>query len=313
MNVEEELFLGIDIGGTNVKMGLVDTSGSITHSNKIPTLSLRKSGDFMGALLATIGDKLSQHEQVNKIGIGVPGMLNKSRDITLELPAIPELNNVNLLAALKQEFPDKKFKLENDANAAALGEFYFAKKGFIMPDDFIFITMGTGIGGAAIIDRQIFVGGNGNGMEIGHIVSRNGKTLEENIGKKGIISLAHSFIQEYEGKSILSGMVLSTSEIVNAAKKNDYLAKAILEKVGEMLGEALVTAIRILDIKEVIVGGGLSASFNLIIEPLMEVLHSYLTPYYTSQIHIRRASLANNAGIIGAASLCFIDSEPLGQ
>lgn len=309
--MDTELFLGIDIGGTNVKMGLVDKSGNITHGNKVATLSLRKSGDFLAALLDTIGDKLLQHEQVNKIGIGVPGMLNKSRDITLELPAIPELNQVNLLAALKQRFPVKKFKLENDANAAALGELYFAKNGFITPDDFIFITMGTGIGGAAIIDRQIFVGGNGNGMEIGHITSRNGKTLEENIGKQGIISLAHTFIQNFEGKTILSEVGLSTSDIVSAAKKDDHLAKEILKKVGEILGEALVTSMRILDIREVIVGGGLSSSFNLIIGPLTEVLQNYLTPYYTSKIHIRRASLANNAGIIGAASLCFIDSEPL--
>ncbi len=302
---QEKYFLGIDIGGSNVKMGLVDKNGVITGRKKVSTHSLRNAEDFVEALLQVIAEELEDYPQVSKVGIGVPGMLSKDRSITLEIPAIPELDNVNLLEALRNRFPGKTFLLENDANAAALGELYFAKKGAQPPDNFIFITLGTGIGGAAIIDGDIFKGGGGNGMELGHILSVNNQGLEKLIGKQGIIDLANTLKQKYGGNTLLSMAGLSTKEIVVAANKNDGLACEILERVGEILGEALVTAIRILDVKDVIVGGGLSTSFDLIIDSIMEVLNNYLTPYYTSEINIRRASLANNAGIIGAASLCF--------
>ncbi|CAN5256356.1 ROK family glucokinase [soil metagenome] len=301
-----ENFLGIDIGGTNLKMAIVNSEGSISDLNKVATETLRSQGSFVQNLLPVISSKLDKYPDINKIGIGFPGTLSKDRHTTLELPAIPQLNGVNVMQALKAKFPGKTFHLENDANAAALGEYFFPKDGKKLPDNFIFVTMGTGIGGAAIIDGKIFKGGDGNGMEIGHIFSRNSKLLEKNIGKQGIINMARVFLQDHTGdKKAYDNAELSSGDLVLAAVNGDNIALKVFETVGQILGEALVSIIRVLDIKTIIIGGGLSASFDFIIKSLKEVLNEHLTPYYTKEIFIKRATLANQAGIIGAASLCF--------
>lgn len=299
-------YLGIDIGGTNVKMALVNGSGEIANHKKFSTASLKEDGNFVEGLLKIIKSYLKDHPDVEKVGIGVPGTLSKDRSTTLEVPAISQLDGVDLLQRLQEHLPGKKFILENDANAAALGEYFFPKDKVRLPENFIFLTMGTGIGGAAIIDGNIFLGGEGNGMEIGHMLSRESKELEKNIGKQGIINLAKSYLNKSKEKNeSLNKKKLTTSHLVLSAEKGNKLALEVFKTVGQILGEALVSIIRVLDIKTIVIGGGLSDSFNYIIESLKDVLNQHLTPYYTTNLFIKRATLANQAGIIGAASLCF--------
>lgn len=298
-------FLGIDLGGTNLKIALVDTSGNITKHRKYSTVDLRENGNFTKNILKIIGKYLKAHPHLEKVGIGIPGTLNKKRTTILEVPAIPQLDGINLKKAFCEKFPDIDLFLENDANAAALGEYHFGKDAEKLPDNFIFITMGTGIGGAAIINGKIFSGGDGNGMEVGHIFSRNSSLLENNIGKKGIIKLAKKYLDDLEDQDKYDFENVSSSDLVTAAMKSDPLALSVFKTVGEILGEAMVSVIRILDIKTIIIGGGLSSSFELISDPLNTVLNQHLTPYYTKKILIKRATLGNQAGVIGAASLCF--------
>ncbi|MNY20886.1 Glucokinase [compost metagenome] len=194
--------------------------------------------------------------------------------------------------------------LENDANAAALGELHFAKK--TIPGTYGFITLGTGIGSAAVIDRRIFTGGDGNGLELGHIPSRNDKTLEQNIGKQGIINLIGQRLDEYSGPTLISREEpISATKTVLAANSGDEFARKVFFEVGEILGEGLVSFVRIMDIKTIIIGGGLSAAYQFIEPGIKKQLQYYLTPYYLKAIDIRLASLGNDAGLLGAASLCF--------
>jgi glucokinase len=304
-----EHFLGIDIGGTNVKMGLVTTEGEILEHKKVPTIDLKQNGEFIKNLLNVIEEFLKGHPEIKKVGIGVPGTLDKHRNVTLEIPAISDLNGVNLKGALKERFPSLVFHLENDANAAALGEYYFAKND--VPEDYIFVTLGTGVGGAAIMSKQIFKGADGNSMEIGHIASRNNTTLEKNIGKMGMLKLANQRLSEYKGQSVLAkhSPLSSTTLLVQSAAEGDELALQVFEEVGHILGEGLVSTIRILDIKTILVGGGISAAFDFIIPGAISVLKNYLTPYYTDALRIQKATLGNNAGLVGAASLCFLEME----
>lgn len=297
-----EKYMGIDVGGTNVKIGIVDREGGMESKMKYATADLRNSKDFVNGYLEILAGEFEKHPDVNEVGMGIPGTISVDRTTCMEIAAIPALNGVELKRHLKTRFPDKEFYLENDANVAALGEYYFS--GAHIPENYLFVTLGTGIGSAAIINKKIFIGGDGNGMELGHILSRNGKELEENIGKIGIMKRAARLMEKK--KTALSNLEdLDPKGIIKAAFNGDKVSKKIFREVGEQLGEGLVAAIRLLDIKTILIGGGLGAGFDLIIEKLQETLEYNLTPYYTKDMLIKRAELGNNAGIIGAASLCF--------
>lgn len=297
-----EKFIGIDVGGTNVKIGIVDTNGVMEYKIKYSTLALKESGDFVGGFMDILGEELGKFPDIEKVGLAFPGTNSKDRSTLLEIAAIPMLDGVELKTILLERFPDKTFFLENDANAAALGEYYFS--GTKIPENYIFITLGTGVGSAAIIDHKIFIGGDGNGMELGHVLSKNGRELEQNIGKAGIVRRAKKLAKK-KGSKLGDYDLNEPKQILKAAVKGDKMAIKVWEEAGEYLGEALVGAIRLLDIKTILIGGGLSAGFNIIIKPTKKVLKDTLTPYYVKELDIKRAELGNNAGIIGAASLCF--------
>jgi glucokinase len=297
-----EKYMGIDVGGTNVKIGIVDREGGMESKVKYSTAKLRQSADFVNGYIEILQKEFTNHPEVKEVGIGIPGTLSADRTRCLEIAAIPALDGIDLQPRLKKAFPDKEFYLENDANVAALGEYYFS--GTKLPENYLFVTLGTGVGSAAIINKKIFIGGDGNGMELGHILSKNGKELEENIGKRGIMQRARKLMSKK--KTALSQYKeFDPKVIVKQAQQGDRVSIKIYREVGELLGESLVATIRLLDIKTILIGGGVAASFDFIYDSLMDTLESNLTPYYTKELIIRRAELGNNAGIIGAASLCF--------
>ena len=300
-----EQYLGIDIGGTNVKMGIVDAkTGHISNFYSHDTVSWRKSGRFEERLAEAIVLQLHDNPSVQKVGIGLPGMLNRARTVPIEITAIPELNNVPLVVFLSEKCPGITFLLENDANAAALGEFYFGDDH--TDENYIFITLGTGVGGAAVLNKKIFTGGNGNAMEPGHIPSVNGKVLERNIGKNELLEMANTMRKDFKGNTILpDDGTITTTGLVAAATKNDELALKIFDNIGDILGVGLAHLIPILDINIILIGGGLSASFDFILPAIQRKLDYWLTKYHHNGLTIRRATLANDAGLLGAASLCF--------
>ena len=294
--------MGIDIGGTNVKIGIVDRQGGMESKIKYATADLRDSDDFVNGYLDILAAEFEKHPYINEVGMGIPGTLSVDRSRCMEIAAIPALDGVELKKHLKDRFPEKEFYLENDANVAALGEYYFSSTK--IPENYLFITLGTGVGSAAIINKKIFIGGDGNGMEIGHILSKNGKELEENIGKRGIMRRAEK-LKDKKKTTLRNYDDYDPKVVVKEAQKGDKVSIKIFRDVGELLGEGLVAAIRLLDIKTILIGGGLAASFDLIYEKLYDTLDYNLTPYYVDDLLIKRAELGNNAGIIGAASLCF--------
>jgi len=294
--------MGIDMGGTNVKIGIVDRKGGMESKIKYATADLKDSNNFVRGYLDILAKEFEKHPEVKEIGMGIPGMISADRSTCLEIAAIPMLDGVELKKHLLDRFPDKEFYLENDANVAALGEYYFS--GTKIPENYLFVTLGTGVGSAAIINKKIFIGGDGNGMELGHILSKNGRELEENIGKKGIMKRAEKLASNKK-TSLRQYKVYDPKTIVKEALNGDKVSIKIFREVGELLGEGLVATIRLLDIKTILIGGGLAAGFDLIKDKLQETLEFNLTPYYTRDLYIKPAELGNDAGIIGAASLCF--------
>ncbi len=298
-------FLGIDIGGTNVKFGIVSEKGELLEKVKHPTKEVNKDGKFMDNFIIHLQEMLGGHPDINKVGIGVPGTISYDRKSMMELANIPSLDGVNFIDTLEKKFPGKSFHLENDANAAALGEYYFGGPG--TPESYMFITLGTGVGGAAILNKQIFKGAGGNAMEIGHILSEQGGTIEDHLGKRGIIKLTKKLILKGSTKTKLKLDNFDAKKVAKYALKGDKVAVKVYKELGRTLGEACVAGIRILDVKTILVGGGVSEVFPLMEKKMYKVIHKYLSENYTEGLEIKVASLKNEAGIIGAASLCFLD------
>lgn len=305
MNNRQEHFLGVDVGGTHLKIGKVNLQGEIVSFDKEDTSPYKNDPKgFNACFVDVIGKYLSKYPDIQKVGIGLPGLINKERTTTLEIPAIPNLDGFNLKQSLLDKYPDKSFFLENDASAAAVGEFKFASS---KPSpNFLFITMGTGIGSAAVIDGKIFKGARGNAMEMGHMMSRGNARLETLIGRNGILTILERMIHAYPEKAgVLHDKELGTHLLVDTALAGNEVSLMTFEEVGDILGEAIVSTVRILDVTEIYFGGGISAGLEFMMPALDKTVRQYLTPYYVNELKLSKATLGNNAGTLGAAALCF--------
>jgi glucokinase len=307
MNIQSNHFMGVDVGGTHLKIGLVSREGEILSFDKEDTKGYRDDPQgFNHRFVEVMGTYLAKYPDVTKVGIGLPGLISKDRTTTLEIPAIPDLNGYNLKKNLSEKYPNISFYLENDASAAALGELKFGTSN--PSQDFLFITMGTGIGSALVDDGKIFKGARGNGLEMGHMLSRGNARLETLIGRDGILKIMERMIHAYPEKAgELVDKELGTHLLVDTAKAGNPVSLMVFEEVGDILGEAIVSAIRILDVNEVYFGGGISAGLEFMMPSLEKTIRQYLTNYYLNGLKLKKASLENNAGTLGAAALCFMD------
>lgn len=308
MNSTDTQFLGVDVGGTHLKIGLVDRDGKMLDFQKEDTTPYRDHPDGFGScFVKSIGKYLEKYPQVGKIGIGLPGMITKDRMTPLEIPAIPGLNNFPLKANLREKYSNHEFFLENDAAAAAIGEFYFGKGD--VAENFLFITMGTGIGSALVLDGQVFKGSRGNALEMGHMLSRGNAGLETLVGRNGILRIMDNLISAYPEKAgELVGKELGTHLLVDTAKAGNEVSLMVFKEVAEILSEAIVSSIRILDVTDVYFGGGISAGLEFMMPTIEYNTRKYLTPYYVKDLKLKKATLENNAGTLGAAALCFMGS-----
>jgi len=303
-------YLGIDIGGTNTKLGIVTEDGKLTEKIKYATAQLEENRNYLSAFIEVLQSFLLTHTGIeNSIGIAVPGTLSNDRRSTIDLPNIPSLSHKNIIDILEQSFPGKNFLMENDAKAAALGELLFS--GATLPDDFIFLTLGTGIGGAYIKKGKIFKGSCGNAMEVGHMFAGSKRTVEELIGKKGMVEEAKKLISKK--KRSTSGLYhkdnLTAKDIEKAALAGDKLGQKVYRKFGKILGRCIVSVVRVLDVHYIIIGGGVAETFQLFKPTMLEIINKNLPPYYTKNLRVELASLANEAGIFGAAALCFAKDQ----
>lgn len=308
MSKQDSQFLGVDVGGTHLKIGLVDKEGKMLDFQKEDTTPYRDHPDGFGkCFIEGLGKYLKKYPEVGKVGIGLPGMITKDRTTPLEIPAIPDLNGFHLKEGLLEKYPDHEFFMENDAAAAAIGEFYYGKGE--VAENFLFITMGTGIGSALVLDGQVFKGSRGNALEMGHMLSRGNAGLENLIGRNGILKIMDNLIAAYPEKAgELVGKELGTHLLVDTAKAGNEVSLMVFKEVGEILSEAIVSTVRILDVTDVYFGGGISAGLEFMMPTIDHNTRKYLSPYYVKDLRLKKATLENNAGTLGAAALCFMGS-----
>ncbi len=285
--------IGIDIGATNIVFALVENL-KVLKTQKISCPRSKK--EIINVIKKNIKE-LQANLGVSKIfgiGIGVPGPLSKDRDKILNPPNLKVLKNCSLSKIFEKDLKIST-KMENDANCFALAEERIgAGKGAKIV---LGITLGSGIGSGIIINGKIFQGAFGSAGEIGHMsIKFDGKKCS--CGSNGC------FEQYASQKYIKTLSKISPQELVLLAKKGDKKAQKIWKDFGKNLGIGLANIINILDPEIVVIGGGLSNSWDLILEPAKkEIKKCVLSPLSKKNVKIKKAKLGGMAGAIGAALL----------
>lgn len=292
--------LGIDVGGTSVKIGQVSTNGTINNKVLYKTKEWAEKNGFTSEFIKCLESYFSDYPNIDKIGIGLPGLLSYDRKSIISLPNISGVDGYRIVDVLEKHFPNKTFIIENDAKCAAIAEYTFGKHtGFT---SFALITLGTGVGCGAIFDGKLFKGGRGNPTELGHIPLHTGKSLENELGHYHISEYAKSLIEKYE-ETLLTEDDVNPKTIAYLAQQGDSLCVHVYERIGDLLGEGLIYLLRLLDVNDIMLGGGISGSAELFIPNTLKVLKNNLPPYYVKDLKIHTTNLKNDAGILGAASL----------
>jgi glucokinase len=310
--------IGIDLGGTNIVAGLVDESGHILAKAACPTRATRPAAAVIEDIVALAQQVVDQSpgsmRDVNSIGVGVPGIVNKATSL-VEFACNLNWNDIPLKDALFSAFYRPVF-LENDANAAAFGEYTAGVATDC--DTFVMVTLGTGIGGGMIADGKIFDGFNFAGMEVGHmVIAKGGRPcscgrkgcFERYASATGLIMTTKEYMAQYPS-SILWELAQGDPENVNgkmpfdAMQQGDLPAQKAIDAYIEDLACGVTNVINIFQPEILAIGGGIAGQGESLLSPLRKIVaqeaYSKDSPQQTK---IVAAVLGNDAGIIGAANL----------
>jgi len=316
----ERLAIGIDLGGTFIKGGLVSNIRGLLHEEHTATEADKGPVQVLQRI-AQLVQRLQQHTDnipLAGIGIGAPGTISWDRTTVKSPPNFPGWDTVNLVKALQERLSlTLPIIVENDANVAGLGSaFYGAGKPF---DSFIMVTLGTGVGGAIIYQKKIFRGAHGGAGEIGHMtidyegpIAYSGVSgaIEAYIGQRflshharlRLINRPHSLLYQLTQGDL---SLLTPQLLTQAAQQGDEPAQEILAWAGHKLGCVLGAAVNLLDIRKIVVGGGISGAGAFILEPARRTLPDFVLTGLREGLEIVQETLGNKVGMLGAAHLVF--------
>jgi len=309
--------VGVDLGGTSIKFGLVSQDGKIQKKMVLPTFADKGPAAVTKQIKKGVTALLKNNsKKIQGIGIGAPGTVKLKKGTVEYPPNFPNWGRVHLGKNL-EKLLKKNVYVENDANAAAIGELIFGigKK----TDSFIMVTLGTGVGGGIVFERKLFRGETGGAGEIGHVtIDINGKhcncgsygCVEAYIGNNYMISDAEKLLADHKESGIQKilndDMELLTPKVIyDAANAGDEFSINFIKQLGTKLGYGLVSAINILDIATVVVGGGVAGFDEFLFIPLEAAIKERVLKPLKNRIKVKHSKLKNEAGIKGAAALVF--------
>lgn len=310
----EKKYVGVDVGGTSVKLGVFSQDGSLLDKWEVRTRKEEGGRYILPDVAASIRERIKGLgfglEQVGGVGLGVPGPVLP--DGSVELCVNLGWRNVNPQKELSALLDGITVKSGNDANVAALGEMWQGGgKGY---DDLIMITLGTGVGGGVIMGQKIINGKHGLSGEIGHIHVREDEHEHCNCGGVGCleqVASATGIAREARRKMAADsrpsalrqfGDQVTAKDVLDAAKAEDGLAVEVVEVVCRYLGLALAQAALIVDPEIFVIGGGVSKAGTYLTDCIYKY-YDYFTPISKNKAKIGLATLGNDAGIYGAARL----------
>lgn len=300
------LRIGVDIGGTNLRVGVVDGTKIIDE--------IRRTADFshichtqpadlawqqiIQVTAEALQEMLTRHPDVKSIGIGFPGFIDPLLGTVAQSPNLPGLKDVDLAGDLAHIL-QRPVMVENDALAAAYGEYK------LHPDaasSLIYVGLGTGVGGGLIVNHQPFTGQHGYAMEIGHlIVEQGGRPCGcGNLGCMEQYASASGVSISYQAAT---GEKLEANAIAQLALSDDQDAIAAYQLAGATLAQALAHILKVVDVKQVVIGGGMSQAWGLMKPSFDQRLNQDLIPVLRNKVLISISTSADQAGIVGAALL----------
>ena len=317
-----DVTLGIDIGGTNTVLGLVDNKGTCLAESSMPTNSHEtadKYFDRLNSAIATLFDSNSNLLNIIGIGIGAPNA-NYYKG-TVEYPPNLYWDIVNVIELIKPHF-DLPIAITNDANAAAIGEMQFGNaKGM---KNFIVITLGTGLGSGIVVNGELVYGADGFAGEIGHtIYKRNGREcgcgrkgcLETYVSASGIVRTAFELIYSTLEPSELRKYAfkdLTSKLIYDLADDGDKLAQKAFDLTANALGTVLADSVAYTSPEAIILFGGLAAAGKMILEPVKKYMEENLLNIFKNKVNIIPSGLPEgNSAVLGASALIWKDLEKL--
>ncbi len=292
------IYAGFDLGGTRLKYGLTDSSGTIIYNSKTSTPPTIQE---LLKLLEKLWNDLKRKEKrkVAAIGFGFPGIFSLDQQRILQSPNYAELDNFDLIPALS-EFIEVPFWVNNDANMAAFGEYKCgAGQG---AHSLIFLTIGTGLGAGIILDGKLWRGKCGFAGELGHVtVNPEGERC--NCGGQGCLETevsAPKIVRNYNAIRKKEEKI-SGEEVFNRAKKGEMAARQAFAQAGHFLGIGLGIAMNLLNPDKILLGGAVMSAGKFLLAPALEEVkrRSYKASYKCCTI--KKASLGNKAGFLGAA------------
>jgi len=298
-----KFIIGIDLGGTNLKLALIDLKYDIKHREVLSTKKFVKKESLISAIIDSI-NKILRGNRLNRkdilgVGLGLPGPIDAKRGIVHFFPNIPGWKEVNLKRILGRRLRLPIF-LDNDANMMCLAEYKLgAARGHRYA---VCLTLGTGVGGGIIIDGRLYHGATSAAGEIGHIPinekgpqcnCRGSACLETYIGNNSIIR---------EAKRLFHRSI-SLEELSALAKKRNKSALAIWSAVGRRLGIALVGVVNLLNPDCIVIGGGVANAGKILFDKVKETISHQAMQVQARHVRVFKAKLGNDAGLIGAAIL----------
>jgi glucokinase len=312
-------YIGCDLGGTNIKAGLVDLeNGQVLYSDSCPTDAhqghqavMTRMADFLQELISDCGVKRSK---IAGLGVSAPGVLNLSEGKTRFLPNLPgQWRDVPLAGTLSKAL-DLPVALLNDVRAITYGEFQYGAGRDV--ERLACFAIGTGIGGGLVINRELVLGFEGTAGELGHqTVEMNG--LRCGCGNYGCVEAYASgpAIASWAEKAVRQGLTTRMGEMVDydcnkitpevvarAAEAGDEIALEIWEKVGRYLGTAIANICVAVGPQRVVIAGGVAAAGDLLLNPIRKTLQERVFVMPIDQVEVVRSELGADAGILGVAS-----------
>ena len=305
---------GIDLGGTTVKIAYFDETGTMLDKWEIPTV-IDNGGaqilpDIAESILGYMKTNNISAESILGLGIGVPGPVNSKGVVNKCINLGWGVFNISETLSSLTGFP---VKAGNDANVAALGEFW--KGGGKGCENMVFTTLGTGVGGGIVVEGRLLHGAHGSGAEIGHMVLNREETARCNCGKygcveqycsaTGIVRLANLRLEKDDAPSVLRQAAnLTCKDIFDAGKDGDAVALEVLDQVYGYLGEFLANVCSVVNPEVVVIGGGVSKAGQILLDGVKPRFLQYVF-HAASGAEFALASLGNDAGAYGAFKLAL--------
>lgn len=313
----KQLYVGVDIGGTTIKIAIIDLEGNIVDKWEIPTNTSNGGVYITRELAASIKSKVAAsnytYEDLIGIGMGAPGFIEMETGFIYKAINIG-WENFPLKDELEKE-TNLSVIVDNDANIAALGEMW--KGAGDGAKDLLAVTLGTGVGGGIITNGNIVHGTNGMAGEIGHITSAPNDGYQCNCGKKGcletiasatgIARIAKEGLEEHKNSTLFALYEktgeISSKDVFDAANSGDEWAINVIDHICFHLGLAIANLANAINPKKIVIGGGVSKAGDTLLKPLKQYFEKFALPRVSEGADFAIASLGNDAGVIGGAWL----------